>query len=78
MASVTSDFERLEDLVGAAYQIVGVLAGRCGLFDHPDVQNALDALANLREDPAKPLIPFHLLPVDEVVVRRPRRRPRIR
>lgn len=37
--------ERLEEKIGAAYAAVGQLADMCGLFDHPEVQKALDYFA---------------------------------
>ena len=70
---VTLGHEELERIIamleilsrrcGAAYQIVGVLSDRAGLFHHPAVVKALDVLA-------RPLIegdilPFHPEPVDE-------------
>ena len=62
---VTLGHEELERIIamleilsrrcGAAYQIVGVLSDRAGLFHHPAVVNALDVLA-------RPLMEGDILP----------------
>lgn len=38
--------DELEEVCGEGYQVVGVLAERCGLFDDPAVQKALDNLSD--------------------------------
>ncbi|MEM9015197.1 MAG: hypothetical protein AAGB02_08840 [Pseudomonadota bacterium] len=44
--------------MGQAYQVIGVLAHKAGLFDHPDVQRALDYFSRnqYRED----FLPFSI------------------
>ena len=52
---------------GAAYQIVGVLSDRAGLFHHPAVVKALDVLAHplIEGD----ILPFNPEPADGSVER---------
>ena len=54
--------EELERICGELYQIIGSLAYYAGVFDHPDVQSALDNASrgklvhrNLLPWPRKPL-----------------------
>lgn len=49
---------RLKDLVAVSYQVVGVLAEKAGVFDHPSAIRALDALSDQRESQDKPVLPF--------------------
>jgi hypothetical protein len=53
----------LQDLLAAAYQIVGVLAEHAGVFDHPSVRRALDALSAQQESPDAPLLPWPHVPL---------------
>ena len=50
----------IADLAGAAYQVIGVIASAGGLFDHPDVQRALDYFA----DPVGEILPFSITGAD--------------
>lgn len=54
-----------EELISAAYQIVGCLADRANLLNHPSVTRALDAFADYKEDPDKPLLPFPHIPFED-------------
>lgn len=49
--------ERLEEIIAEAYQVVGSLASSAGLFDDPQVQRALDILANLSDGSMLPFTP---------------------
>ncbi|QSR22091.1 hypothetical protein [Hyphomonas sp. KY3] len=67
MKSVTPNSEtnrRGQEIMGQAYQVIGAIASEAGLFEHPDVQSALDYFSEnrYRED----FLPFSLRPVDTV------------
>lgn len=67
MKSATPNSEtnrRGQEIMGQAYQVIGAIASEAGLFEHPDVQSALDYFSEnrYRED----LLPFSLRPVDTV------------
>lgn len=53
--------------VAVAYQIIGCIADRCGLFDLPEIQNALDYLSDVPggKDP----LPFLPGPIDAALKR---------
>lgn len=46
-------------VAGEAYQVIGALADAAGLFDHPEVQRALDYFSKA---PDGSLLPFGPLP----------------
>ena len=67
MKSATPSSEinrRGQEIMGQAYQVIGAIASEAGLFEHPDVQSALDYFSEnrYRED----FLPFSLRPVDTV------------
>ena len=67
MKSLTPNSEtnrRGQEIMGQAYQVVGAIASESGLFEHPDVQRALDYFSEgrYRED----FLPFSLRLVNNV------------
>lgn len=60
--------DTLSELVGAAYQIVGILADHAGLSDHPAVVRALDAFSEQRE--TEPLFPWPHEPLGDALAAR--------
>jgi len=67
MKSATPNSETIrrgQEIMGQAYQVIGAIASEAGLFDHPDVQRALDYFSEnrYRED----FLPFSLRPVNTV------------
>jgi hypothetical protein len=61
---LTKDRDALLDKIATAYQIVGAISHYAGLFDHPDVQRALDYLSD--EDDFAELLPWPSVPLTEV------------
>lgn len=55
---------REQEIMGQAYQVIGAIASEAGLFEHPDVQRALDYFSEsrYRED----FLPLSLRPVNNV------------
>jgi hypothetical protein len=53
--------EELEGVCGELYQVIGALADHAGLFDHPDVQKALDNASD-NAMTHKDLLPFPSTP----------------
>ncbi|MCR9193336.1 MAG: hypothetical protein NXH88_01315 [Hyphomonas sp.] len=53
-----------QKIMGQAYQVIGAIASEAGLFEHPDVQSALDYFSKnrYRED----FLPFSLRPESNV------------
>ncbi len=41
--------EKLQEIAGAAYQIVGVIASKAGVFDTPEIEQALDYLSQVKK-----------------------------
>lgn len=67
MKSVAPNSEtkrREQEIMGQAYQVIGAIASEAGLFDHPDVQRALDYFSENRY--RKDFLPFSLRPVKTV------------
>lgn len=67
MKSATPSSEtnrREQEIMGQAYQVIGAIASEAGLFEHSDVQRALDYFSEkrYRED----FLPFSLRPVNNV------------
>lgn len=44
-----------QEIAGEAYQVIGVVASAAGLFDHPDIQRALDYFSG---DLSGEILPF--------------------
>jgi hypothetical protein len=55
---------REQEIMGQAYQVIGAIATEAGLFDHPEVQRALDYFSENRY--REGFLPFSLHPVDAV------------
>jgi len=67
MKSVAPNSEtkrREQEIMGQAYQVIGPIASEASLFDHPDVQRALDYFSENRY--SEEFLPFSLRPVNTV------------
>lgn len=42
MTEATTTPKTADDIGGEAYQVIGALADKAGLFEHPEVQRVLD------------------------------------
>jgi hypothetical protein len=59
-----------EMIAGSAYQVIGSLAHAAGLFDHPEVQRALDWFSQYRDgDKLVDLLPWGATLPDEPLQR---------
>ena len=58
-----SGVDRLGDMCGRAYQIIATLAEHAGVFDHPDVEKALDNYSQYDDPPHGDLSPWPKTPL---------------